>query len=348
MTDPRRALKARHWAVALGSALVIHAGVALFLGRPQSSGAVAVGLRGVAVDLGTAGGSPGEVKAAEVAEAASEANWVPEAGMMPPDEIVEPVPPDPSQMVEVAPPVETAAAAAAAEVPLYAPEEPAQAPAQELVETVAAPPAEARPEPVLEAVRAAPAMVTPALPLPKPAPPKAKPAMPAPKVAEAPPADPAPGSAPEPVPEAAAIADAAAAARGPQLGKLNPDDVAGTGGKAGKGTAVATGVEDGRNAGGVPGQSADYKALLMAWLEKHKEYPRRAKLRRQEGTAYLSFVIDRDGQLLEYRLDKSSGYKLLDEEVTAMIERAAPLPPVPDSPPSGRFTYTVPVNFSLR
>jgi len=59
-------------------------------------------------------------------------------------------------------------------------------------------------------------------------------------------------------------------------------------------------------------------------------------------------VIDRDGRLLEYHLERSSGYKLLDEEVAAMIERASPLPPIPGDPEDGRFTYQVPVNFNLR
>jgi len=145
-----------------------------------------------------------------------------------------------------------------------------------------------------------------------------------------------------------AESEATSASHAPLVGETSPDALVGTGGKAGKGDTAATGMERGHSAGGMPGQSADYKALLMAWLEKHKEYPRRAKLRRQEGTAYLSFVIDRDGRLLEYRLDKSSGYKLLDEEVTAMIERASPLPPVPGDPADARFTYTVPVNFNLR
>ncbi|GAB4357557.1 MAG: hypothetical protein Kow00114_09160 [Kiloniellaceae bacterium] len=331
MTELRRAIKARHWTVALGGALAIHAGVALFLGQPQSSGAVAVGLGGVAVDLGTAGGAPGEVEAAAVAEAASEAIRVPEADMAAPVETAEAVPANPAPPVEAAPPVETAAAVAAAEVPLYAPEVPDEVP----VEAV---PVEAVP---VEPVRATPAMATPA-------PPPRKPAVPQPEVAAAPPAEPAPVRETDPAPQAAAVADSAAPARGPQFGKLTPDELAGSGGKAGKGDTAASGMEDGRNAGGVPGQSADYKALLMAWLEKHKEYPRRAKLRRQEGTAYLSFVIDRDGRLLEYRLDKSSGYKLLDAEVTAMIERAAPLPPVPGDPSDDRFTYTVPINFNLR
>ncbi|MDX5334250.1 MAG: hypothetical protein LPK58_09395, partial [Gammaproteobacteria bacterium] len=39
--------------------------------------------------------------------------------------------------------------------------------------------------------------------------------------------------------------------------------------------------------GGMPGAEADYLATLRAWLERHRQYPRQARLRRLEGTALL-------------------------------------------------------------
>lgn len=327
MNSPDTGIRMRHWVFALAGALALHAGVALYFGLQEPSGAVAVGLGGVAVDLGTAGGSPGEAKAAKFDEATSEAASVPEAETVDPEAAAESVP------VETVAP-EAPAAVAPAEVPLYAPEAPAEPELAEVAEVVP-PPVEAAAEP-LEETTAAPAMATPALPPRKP---QREPE----KSQEL-------AARPQPAAEVQqhAESEVTSASRAPVVGETSPEALVGTGGKAGKGDTAATGMERGQSAGGMPGQSADYKALLMAWLEKHKEYPRRAKLRRQEGTAYLSFVIDRDGRLLECRLDKSSGYKLLDEEVTAMIERASPLPPVPGDPADARFTYTVPVNFNLR
>src|SRR3546814_5511323 len=92
---------------------------------------------------------------------------------------------------------------------------------------------------------------------------------------------------------------------------------------------MGTEESEGQSGGGAPGAFVDYKAQLYAWLEKHKEYPRRARLRRQEGTALLEFAMDRGGRVLSYRIVESSGYKLLDDEVVAMIERASPLPTPP-------------------
>jgi len=93
----------------------------------------------------------------------------------------------------------------------------------------------------------------------------------------------------------------------------------------------------------MPGATADYLAMLQAWLEKHKEYPRRAQRRRQEGTALLYFVMDREGRVIEYHLQQSSGHDLLDREVAAMIERAQP-----EEMDRARLELVVPVQFFLR
>jgi len=100
--------------------------------------------------------------------------------------------------------------------------------------------------------------------------------------------------------------------------------------------------------GGQPGARANYMASLQAWLEKHKRYSRRARSRRQEGTVLLYFVMDRSGKVLRHRIHKGSGHDLLDKEVLAMIERAQPLPAIPDSMTEKTLELIVPVRFSLR
>lgn len=98
----------------------------------------------------------------------------------------------------------------------------------------------------------------------------------------------------------------------------------------------------------MPDVVSNYTVQIRAWLEKHKEYPRRALLRRQQGTALLFLVMGRDGQVLDHRIEETSGHALLDREVTAMIERAQPLPRMPDEVPDARLELVVPVEFFLR
>ena len=77
--------------------------------------------------------------------------------------------------------------------------------------------------------------------------------------------------------------------------------VAGTEGKAGTKDAKEAGSGDNSQGGGMAGSAADYMSVLQAWLEKHKEYPRSARLRRIQGVVLLSFAIDRAGQVLAFR-----------------------------------------------
>lgn len=92
----------------------------------------------------------------------------------------------------------------------------------------------------------------------------------------------------------------------------------------------------------------DYLMRVQAWIEKHKEYPYRARLRREEGTALLYFVVDRDGRVRDYELRQSTGHALLDREVLAMIERAQPLPRARGHLNPVALEMIVPVRFSLR
>jgi protein TonB len=62
----------------------------------------------------------------------------------------------------------------------------------------------------------------------------------------------------------------------------------------------------------------------------------------------LRFVMDPEGRVLSYRIERSSGHRLLDEEVREMIERASPLPAMPDGMQQARLELVVPVSFFLR
>jgi protein TonB len=66
-----------------------------------------------------------------------------------------------------------------------------------------------------------------------------------------------------------------------------------------------------------------------------------------EGTALLSFGMDRDGRVLGYRLVRSSGSPELDDEAFAMIVRASPLPPVPPEINAEVVQLVVPVRFRM-
>jgi len=307
--------------VAVPLAVLVHALLAgLVFTAPAPPGAQAVGLGGVEVSLGPAGGAPGD--AATTTAAATPVPPPPTEVPLaegPPAEAVEP-PPD------VTPPDATLVAAA---VPIE-------------MALVPPPPLEPPPEPVVSRPVTAPPVVPQRKPLPpaavRPArivPPKSAP--PAPQPVDTPPAVTA--ASPDAV-NADQPPDAASSAATASL--------AGAGGKAGARDSRESGSADNRSGGGRPGTSADYMAHLLAWLQKHKEYPREARFRHQEGTAMLYFEMDRSGQVMLSRLHRSSGHALLDREVLALIARAAPLPPPPADIPGERVPFVVPIQFSIR
>lgn len=216
-----------------------------------------------------------------------------------------------------------------------APVETATVPEAVPVETVEmAEPEESSEETPVEAVER---VIEPPVPARKPPEPRRE----KPKPAEAKPVEAAP--APEvPVVQTALLPEQA-----------DPDsrpapNVAGASGKAGTQASPDVGSNADKSGGGMPGAPPDYISLLRAWLDRHKEYPRPARVRREEGTAYLYFVIDREGKVLDFSLRRSSGHGSLDRATVEMIKRASPLPEIPDSMAVVRLELVIPVQFQLR
>ena len=81
---------------------------------------------------------------------------------------------------------------------------------------------------------------------------------------------------------------------------------------------------------------------------RHKQYPDRALARRQQGTATVYFVVNRMGQVRDYRLEQSSGHRLLDQEAAALVQRAVPMPRLPDPIPGHELPVIVPIEFGVR
>ncbi|TVQ94014.1 MAG: energy transducer TonB, partial [Chromatiaceae bacterium] len=125
----------------------------------------------------------------------------------------------------------------------------------------------------------------------------------------------------------------------------------GSGGGHGSGTGAARGSGSGTGGAGRGSGGADlggYTGSLAAWLNRHKRYPDQARRLRQQGTVQVSFTIDRNGRLVSHRIIASSGHRLLDQEVSAMLRRASPMPALPASLGRNQLTVTLPISFSLR
>lgn len=86
---------------------------------------------------------------------------------------------------------------------------------------------------------------------------------------------------------------------------------------------------------------ASWERLLIAQLERHKQYPPHA--RGKVGEARLAFTIDRAGNVLTSRVVHSSGSEALDAAALALIKNAQPLPIPPAGLPEDLLSVVVPI-----
>ncbi|WP_374453087.1 energy transducer TonB [Phenylobacterium sp.] len=147
---------------------------------------------------------------------------------------------------------------------------------------------------------------------------------------------------PQPREAPAAPSTAAAAAPSPA-----PVQAAASGPPAPAAVAQRQGTRDGLDIDARNGAGADYASRLRAWLEAHKTYPKRARMRREEGVVHVHFAVDRQGRLLGGDVVRSSGYASLDAEAMAMLDRSNPFPGAPHSVRGERIEVSTPVEFFL-
>ena len=98
----------------------------------------------------------------------------------------------------------------------------------------------------------------------------------------------------------------------------------------------------------VTDQLANFRAQLAAYLARYKRYPHGSQVKGEEGTAMIRFTLDRQGGVSAARIERGSGHAMLDDEVMALLRRAAPLPATPAAIPANSLDIVVPVQFSLR
>ena len=91
-----------------------------------------------------------------------------------------------------------------------------------------------------------------------------------------------------------------------------------------------------------------WQSVLLGHLESHKRYPRESRRRRQEAIVYVRVQINRDGTVVDYRLERACLYEPLNQESLALVARAQPLPPPPEDFEGETIEFVVPVEFSLR
>jgi protein TonB len=93
-----------------------------------------------------------------------------------------------------------------------------------------------------------------------------------------------------------------------------------------------------------PPEITKWQQSLVANLGRFKKYP--AQGGAAEGLVSLAFTIDRKGNVVSSRIEKTSGSTVLDAEALAMVKRAAPFPAPPPDVADADLTFVVPIRFT--
>ncbi len=90
-----------------------------------------------------------------------------------------------------------------------------------------------------------------------------------------------------------------------------------------------------------------YLDRLARHTAPNRRYPRIALDNKQEGRVVTRVTITRDGELIDARIDQSSGWPAIDAAELATIRRSAPFPPVPNDMPGDPLILILPINYDL-
>jgi protein TonB len=91
-----------------------------------------------------------------------------------------------------------------------------------------------------------------------------------------------------------------------------------------------------------------YQQLVTSLLSRAKRYPERARRRGETGTGTIRLQLDAQGEVVASSVISSTGSETLDDELNALVDRAAPFPPFPQGLTAQTLTFTVPVSFRLQ
>ena len=230
----------------------------------------------------------------------------------------EPKPEPPKEVVKADAPQETVKPEPVPEQQMaaLAPQPPPPPPPPKLEDAL--PPIEAPPPPLTSReIPTPPAPPPPAKP--QPAPPQAHPPQAPPPPAphtQAPQQQPAHSPLSRPTqPQQPGPGDTRQASRSPPSSFVNPADVYGQ-----------RKVEE------------SYQALIMRQVQQRAIYSRATS---EEGQVVVDVTVARDGRLIDARINRSSGYRTLDNAALEALRQSGPYPPLPSDIPGDRHTFPV-------
>jgi len=92
----------------------------------------------------------------------------------------------------------------------------------------------------------------------------------------------------------------------------------------------------------------DWRRDIVGHINRFKRYPSESRSARDEGTVEVTFIMDRQGRVLQLKISKSSGINRLDRAAVAILALAEPLPAPPAGVKTATIQQTIPINYRWR
>jgi len=83
-------------------------------------------------------------------------------------------------------------------------------------------------------------------------------------------------------------------------------------------------------------------------MQRFQKYPLISKARREEGTVYISFTVNKDGSISNIKINKSSGFKRLDKAALKIFRRMGTGFNIPSDLKEEQMNLVLPVIFKLK
>lgn len=96
-----------------------------------------------------------------------------------------------------------------------------------------------------------------------------------------------------------------------------------------------------------PQTMAEWRRQLQLHFARFKRFPAEALMNRVEGTSLVLVTVCRNGHVQQSRVIRSSGAEILDKASLELVQRAIPLPILPDSYREQSIDVVVPIEYSV-
>ena len=86
---------------------------------------------------------------------------------------------------------------------------------------------------------------------------------------------------------------------------------------------------------------------MRRYIAEHVIYPQDAKAQKQQGKAFVTFIIDTNGNVKDVKIASGTGYESLDNEAVRVVKTLPQFKPGRQRGQTVNVSFTVPINFQL-